>query len=59
MEDFKYDEDNVDMQEDQQAKSSDNQQIGGSSGGMNADLSSGGQMQKKSQFLPNIVNYED
>jgi len=26
---------------------------------MNADLSSGGQMQKKSQFLPNIVNYED
>jgi hypothetical protein len=35
--------DNIDMQEDQQAKSSENNhQLGGSSGGPNADLSSGG-----------------
>lgn len=36
-------DDNIDMQEDQQAKSSENHQLGGSSGGPNADLSSGGQ----------------
>lgn len=58
MEDYKVEEDNIDRQEDQQARSSENQQIGGSSGA-NADLSSGGQMQRKSQFQPVIVNYED
>ena len=53
-------DDGIDMQEDQQAKSSDNQQLGGSSGGANADLSSGGQIQKRSQFYPAaIVTYDN
>lgn len=55
MEDIQDEEVSRDMQEEQQAKSSENQQFGGSSsgmGGVNADLSSGGQVQKKSQFLP-------
>jgi hypothetical protein len=38
----KSDEDNIDRQEDQQARSSDIHHIGGSSGGPNMDLSSGG-----------------
>ncbi len=42
VQEFKYEEDNVDKQEDQQARSSECQQIGGSSGGPMMDLSSGG-----------------
>jgi hypothetical protein len=38
----KSDDENVDRQEDQQARSSDIHHIGGSSGGPNLDLSSGG-----------------
>ena len=42
VEDINKSDDNIDRQEDQQARSSDVHQIGGSSGGPNMDLSSGG-----------------